>query len=109
MQEHKRVLWGVRIFICLMILAAGLTLRFAIGGKSYQISKSWYTQQMQNSVLPNVSLQNIQKKCKDFLSSGSSIVMPSFDGKSLTTESKSKNKSSSLSEKSSSAAGSHKS
>lgn len=78
MQEEKKLFWTVRLIICAIVLAAGLVLRFAVGGQAYQLSKVWYTQQIQNSVQPNLSLENIQKQCHDFLSSGASIVAPQF-------------------------------
>ncbi len=80
MQEDKKVLWRVRIIVCVLLVAAGLTLRFAVGGASYQVSKAWYEQQMQNSILPNSSLEGLQKSCKDFLSSGAAIVIPKIGG-----------------------------
>ncbi|WOC31028.1 MULTISPECIES: single stranded DNA-binding domain-containing protein [Caproicibacterium] len=76
MHEEKKILWTARLAVCAVILVAGLVLRFAVGGQVYVEGRSWYFQQVQNSVQPNLSLQNIQKQCRDFLSSGASLVSP---------------------------------
>lgn len=89
MQEGNKLLWKVRIIICLLVLTAGLILRFAVGGGTYQSAKVWYQQQLKNSVQPSLSLENIQKQCHDFLASGASIVTPQFGSSQGTASSSS--------------------
>ncbi|ARP50289.1 MULTISPECIES: hypothetical protein [Caproicibacterium] len=62
MKEEKRVLWRVRLVLCMVVLLVALIVRFAVGGKTYADSKIWYTGLLQNSVLPDSTAKNLQKK-----------------------------------------------
>ncbi|MCH3972057.1 MAG: hypothetical protein LKE53_04710 [Oscillospiraceae bacterium] len=87
MQEGKQILWRVRVIVCAAALATALGLRYGVGGHAYSVSKAWYTQQMQKSVLPNLSAENLQKKFYDILPKAS--LTTSSQGKSASAASSS--------------------
>lgn len=55
-------MWRTRLLLCALLLAAGLALRFAVGGQPFAAARDWYAQQLRNSILPEKQVDGLRKQ-----------------------------------------------